>query len=144
MLTKDEKKAETKKRQKAYQKAYHKRRYKDIIANPLKSPEELIEEKYGQFVMFMQDCLLPSTTHYTRFGPLWATYQKYCKAIGQDIEMSRGGFAKVLAMHFTKKMTANGSYYATLIRSKIFIKAEEAVTEPEFIFKKEDAPCPTS
>ena len=133
MLTKEEKKKESARHKKAYQKAYHRRRYLDIITNPIQSPEEKIEEKYGQFLMFLQDCLIPSTSHYTRFGLLWDTYLKYCAAIGQTADLTKVGLAIVLKMHVPKKMRVNGSYYGALIRSKIFIKTEEVVTEPEFI-----------
>ncbi len=133
MRTKAEKAAAAKKRVQRYQKAYHAKRYMEMKRNPLLSPEEEVEQHYGQFVLFMQDCLLPSTQYWTKFSAIFSTYVKYCKAIGQKQDLSRIQFAKVLANHMIKKMRTNGSYYSCLLKSKIFIKTEDVVDEPEFI-----------
>lgn len=138
MQTKKEKAAAAKRRVQRYQKAYHAKRYIEMKRNPLLSPEEEVEQHYGQFVLFIQDCLLPSTIYWTKFSVIYMTYVKYCRAIGQKQDLSRIQFAKILANHMIKRMRTNGSYYSCLVKSKIFIKTEEVVEEPEFIMGDED------
>ena len=132
-LTWDERRKATEKRRKAKSRQYHKQYYKNKVQENEKkvreNPIKIMEERWPQYMMFAHDCLVPSLIYWTKYSLIYNQYKRYCKVIGEEPELTKLGFVKLLAQQFVRRTQNNASLYGVVLRKDVIIEDTEPMYE---------------
>jgi hypothetical protein len=105
-------------------------RREDIVISP--QIKELWRGYRTQYDPFMTDALIPRARHeWTSYKKIYATYETYCKAIGQDIMIPRKSLGILLAEHFCRRVRGDVQF-ALIVRDDLFVReANEVVIQED-------------
>jgi hypothetical protein len=131
LLTKAEKAKATEIARRKRIKAKRLLRAQERKENPLRFKDGDIPPEYMQFLIFMQDCLIPMIDTNTRFTPIYSMYLKYCRALGQEPSITTTGMGKYLGKHFVKQVGQKGAKYFLILRRNVVISSNDVRPEED-------------